>query len=246
MKMVLKIAIVDDDSVFLDEIQNITKNFLVDKRVIAYIDTYRSHNSLLYELEDAKFYDIFLLDIETNKGEINGMEMAKKIRQKYRSVFIIFITSHMEYTLDAFKVTAFRFLPKHNLKLYLEETLEEVIHECELSKKEKHYYLIETITKYIKLYYTDIYYVYKIGKYAVFVSAIGEYRVRKSLAIVYKELDSPEFIFVERGFVANITHINRMEDAKIFMDVNNIILKVGRPQVHIVKEKIATYWGEHS
>ena len=106
------------------------------------------------------------------------------------------------------------------------------------------FYLIETITKYIKLYYIDIYYIYKVGKYSIIVSTIGEYKVRKSLNQVYDELNSEEFIFIERGYIANIIHIDRMEKEKVYMD-NDITLKVGRPQVHNVKTKIAEYWGEH-
>ncbi len=240
--MILKIAIVDDDMIFLEKLQQITQNFFAKRKVIITIDVFQSHRLLLYELSEGTYYDLFLLDIEIKGSDINGMSTAKRIREINKSAILIFITSHMKYTLDAFKVSAFRYLPKHNLEVGLEEALNNSLEE--FKEREKKFYLIETITKYIKLYYANIYYIYKVGKYSIIVSEIGEYKVRKSLNTVYNELQSEEFIFIERGYIANIIHIDRMENEKIFMD-NNIILKVGRPQVHIVKSKIAEYWGSH-
>lgn len=242
--MVLKMAIVDDDTLFLQDIEKISYEFLKKEKVIASIDTFTSHRMLLYEVDEDSYYDLFLLDIEMkDDNDINGIQIAKRIREYNRDSIIIFVTSHMKYTLDAFKVIAFRYIPKNELKKGLEEALQETIKE--LHEREKSFYLIETITKYIKLYYTNIYYIYKVGKYSIFVSTTGEYKVRKSLATVFKELNSLEFVFVERGFIANITHIDRMEDEKVFMD-NGIVLKVSRPQIHMVKEKIAEYWGENT
>lgn len=240
--MILKIAIVDDDMIFLKKMQKIIQDFFKDKKVITTIDIFQSHKLLLYELSEDTYYDLFLLDIETQDGDINGMNMAKKIREVNKSSILIFITSHMKYTLEAFKVSTFRYLSKLNLDLELGEALDNVLEEFRL--RENKFYLIETITKYIKLYYIDIYYIYKVGKYSIIVSTIGEYKVRKSLNQVYDELNSEEFIFIERGYIANIIHIDRMEKEKVYMD-NDITLKVGRPQVHNVKTKIAEYWGEH-
>lgn len=194
--MTLKIAIVDDELMFLDYIQQIVHSYFASKKIVATIDVFQSHELLLYELDEDIYYDLFLFDIEMKNGSMNGMETAKRIRERNRSAIIIFITSHMKYTLDAFKVSIFRYLPKEDLECRLVEALEDVLYK--LKEREKEFYSIETITKYIKLYYADIYYIYKVGKYSIFYSTIGEYKVRKSLATVYTELNSVEFIFVER------------------------------------------------
>ena len=240
--MILKIAIVDDDQVFLESIQQIIQDYFASKKVITTIDTFQSHKLLSYELTEDMYYDLFLLDIEMKDNGLNGLDMARKIRELNKNAVLIFITSHMKYTLEAFKVSAFRYISKLHLEEQLEEALNKVFEE--FKQRESNFYLIETITKYMKLYYSEIFYIYKIGKYSIIVSSIGEYKVRKSLNMVYKELNSEEFMFVERGYIANIIHIDRMENEKIFID-NGTVLKVGRPQIHKVKDKIAKYWGEH-
>ena len=44
--------------------------------------------------------------------EINGMQIAGFLRKKHNGEFIIFLTSHIEFMPNAFKVKAFRFLNK--------------------------------------------------------------------------------------------------------------------------------------
>lgn len=52
----------------------------------------------------------FFLDIEL--PDINGLELAKKIKSVYGNANIIFVTGHPEYALDAHKVFASGFLVK--------------------------------------------------------------------------------------------------------------------------------------
>lgn len=238
--MVLKIAIVDDDPIFLKYIKELTCDYCRNNKIVPVIDEYLQHRLLLYELNEGTFYDIFLLDIETKKNDIDGITISEKIRRQIPNAHIIFVTSYMKYTIEAFKVKAFRYIPKSEMEMQLPIAMGEAVKELQ----EKGFYTIETITKYVKLYYSSIYYIFKNGKYSIIKSSVGEYKVRKSLNEVYAELNSMEFIFVERGFIANITHIDRMEEGKVYLD-NDTVLQVSRAHVHYVKEKIAEYWSAH-
>lgn len=55
--------------------------------------------------------NVFLLGIQL-KGKLNGYDLAAQIRQALPRAYIIFISEHLEYILQAFKVRAFDFLPK--------------------------------------------------------------------------------------------------------------------------------------
>ena len=50
-------------------------------------------------------FDLILLDIEM--PESTGMEIAEKIKPYLPNVKIIFITSHIEYAIDAFELSIF-------------------------------------------------------------------------------------------------------------------------------------------
>ena len=63
---------------------------------------------------NGEYYDLFILDIEM--PNLDGMELAKVIKEHIKNPVIIFLTSYTDYVYNAFEVEAFRFIPKENMK----------------------------------------------------------------------------------------------------------------------------------
>ena len=61
-------------------------------------------------LKYVESFDIVFLDIKM--PEINGMELAKQMRENRRESIIVFVTSAEEYVFEAYDVEAFHFLLK--------------------------------------------------------------------------------------------------------------------------------------
>lgn len=99
----MRVAVCDDEVVVYQQIMRLLKGN-ADKYTI---DRYESGEKLV---QAAKKYDIIFLDIEM--GQLNGLTTAKYIREQGRNDFIIFLTGHVEFMSEAFKVKAFRFLNK--------------------------------------------------------------------------------------------------------------------------------------
>ena len=79
------------------------------------------------------------------------------------------------------------------------------------------------------------------GRYTVLVHKHGESRVRKSLNLLFQELNSPEFLYIEKGYIVNIRHVMSMKNHILHMR-DGAMLPVGIPRVGEVKRKIAEYW----
>ncbi len=45
----------------------------------------------------------------------------------------------------------------------------------------------------------------------------GESRVRKSLNLLFQELNSPEFLYIEKGYIVNIRHVMSMKNHILHM-----------------------------
>ena len=60
--------------------------------------------SLLFELEDLSDTSAFLLDVEM--PEINGLELAKKLRKRQINLPLIFMTAYPEFALESYEVSA--------------------------------------------------------------------------------------------------------------------------------------------
>ena len=191
--------------------------------------------------EDGFFYDLILLDIEM--PDVNGMELSKKIKPFLPNIKVIFITSHMEYAIDAFELSIFRYVPKNDLEKRLKTAVEDAAKLIELEAGKE--YIIQTAGRMEKIPYRDIFYIRRdSGKNSAIYSNAGTSKVRKSLQQVFEALDAPEFIFIDRGCIVNIIQIMKVADAMVFLK-NGEALPISRAHLQAVKRQINRFWGTH-
>lgn len=108
----MKVAICDDElsccgtlESYLLKISKKYINLAVD------IDVYQSGEEMLRMVEEEEVKpQILFLDMEM--AGMNGIETARKLRNKDRSMLIIYVTSYDKYTMDSFEVSPFRYLLK--------------------------------------------------------------------------------------------------------------------------------------
>ncbi|WP_375180687.1 LytR/AlgR family response regulator transcription factor [Enterococcus rotai] len=172
---------------------------------------------------------------------ISGMELAKAIRTHDQDAYILFVTSYLNYSIEGYELGIFRYIPKNLLEEKIVEALDTFTKEIRL--KNERNYIIRTNSRYEKVLYKNITFIYKSGKNAVFVCENNESKVRKSLKKVYEELDSSEFMFIERGYIVNINQIEKIINGEVFMK-NSEILHIGRSFQKEVKIKLADFWSE--
>lgn len=236
----IKIAVCDDNPVFLKEQERIIRHFYQEKLIQAKQKLFENSELLLFEIHEKIKYDLYILDIDMPK--VNGIRLAKEIREYDKEAYIVFITSHLKYSVIGYEYNVYRYIPKTMISEKLVPTLESVTNEI-LLKADK-YFIISTISRYEKVAYKEIYYIYKEGKNSVFVCSKSVYRVRKSLKQVYEELDCSQFIFIERGYIVNITMISKTINNEMYL-VNGEVLRVGGSYAKEVKQKIAVFWSEN-
>lgn len=112
----MKVICVDDEKIILDSI--VAKCSQID-----FVDSvrgfYSSRKALEYFEDNLKIkVDAVFLDIDM--PEINGMDLAKKIKELSPETEIIFLTGFSNYAVDAFKIHASGYL----LKPFTQEDLE--------------------------------------------------------------------------------------------------------------------------
>ena len=237
----LRIAICDDESQYVENHANVIEQVLKQCGSVGELSKYTHSDNLLYDItEDQFFYDLILLDVEM--PEYSGMELAAKIKPYLPNVKIIFITSHIEYAIDAFELSIFRYVPKNDMEKRLPVAIRDAVKLIELESGK--IYTIQTNSRLEKIPYKEIYYIERDGKNARFVTETGESKVRKSLQQVYEELDSEEFLFVERGCIVNMIHIVQIKDGMAVLK-NGEACAISRSHLQTVKEQINAYWGAH-
>lgn len=108
--MKFKIAICDDEQNQIDYMASIAASWSAHAGHNCEIRTFASAEAFLFEYEEDKAFDILLLDIEMEN--MNGIELAKRIRKDHNRAEIIFITSHFGFVWEGYKVDALHYLTK--------------------------------------------------------------------------------------------------------------------------------------
>lgn len=237
----IRIAICDDDRNAVTLHEKITKNNLQVCGIGYEITVYTQSYNLLCDItDDSFFYDLILLDIEM--PGLTGMEISQKIKPHLPNVKIIFVTSHMEYVIDAFELSIFRYVPKNNKENRLAAAICDAANLIELEAGQE--YMIQTSTRMERILYKDIFYIQRDGKNASIRSSTGISKVRKSLQQVFEELSTPEFIFIDRSYIMNIIHIMKIMDGMAVLK-NGTQLPISRSHLQEVKQQINRFWGAH-
>ena len=237
----LRIAICDDDSAAVQSNRSIAEDCLKQCGSAGEIAAYTHSDNLLYDItEDGFFFDLILLDIEMPGS--TGMELAGKIRPFLPDVKIIFITSHVEYAIDAFELSIFRYVPKDDIARRLPGAIRDAIRLIEL--EEGQFYTIQTNSRLEKIPYKEILFIERDGKNASIATVGGAARVRKSLQQVYEELAAEEFIFIDRGCIVNMIHVTQVKEGTAVLK-NGAALPISRSHLQEVKAQINAYWGAH-
>lgn len=237
----LHIAVCDDDEAVAAANAAAAEEVLRECGNIGRVVTYTDSGNLLYDItEDGFYFDLILLDIEMPGS--NGMELAGKIKPVLPNVKIIFITSHIEYAIDAFELSVFRYVPKQDREKRLFSAIRDAVKL--LAIEDGRIYTIQTNSRLEKIPYREILYIERDGKNATIVTESGTSKVRKSLQQVYEELASEEFLYIDRGCIVNLIHVMQVKDGTAMLK-NQTALPISRSHLKEVKERINEYWGTH-
>lgn len=108
----MKIAIVDDDSVFMDEVKDIIVERITKVGITDYsISTFSSPEQLLVDIHS---FDLLIIDVEIN--QYNGISICNQIRNSNVDILIMFISSYTTYVFNSFTVSPFSYILKKDLK----------------------------------------------------------------------------------------------------------------------------------
>lgn len=111
----MNIAIVDDEIIWRQNVKNVINTYLGENVHIVF---FGSGESFLAEGQE---FDIVFMDIEM-EGE-DGFATIEEYRQYYPKSINIILTVHTEMSRQGYRVNAFRYIDKANLKEEVEEAL---------------------------------------------------------------------------------------------------------------------------
>lgn len=236
-----KVALCDDNRKYLDILEHTVRRYCHENNVKIEIEIFDDSDKLAEKIEENQTHDAYILDVEM--PNFSGIELSHLIREKAKNAYVIFLTAHDQYAVDACGINVMKYIIKDHMEKELFEALNQLLLRLDKMKTEKTY-IICTKRKYVKILQDEIIYVYKKQKNAVFVleNLESEWE-RKALQEVYKALDNIDMYMLDRGIILNISHIRKILSDKVIMD-GGIELTSSKERINDLKEYLITNIGE--
>ncbi|TQO56588.1 LytR/AlgR family response regulator transcription factor [Paraclostridium bifermentans] len=233
----IKITICEDETEMRLLIENYIKNILDEEYIEYEVSKYCSGEELLEA--NLKDVDILLLDIKLDN--INGMDVARKIRQSGNKMEIIFITSLIDYVQDGYEVKAYRYLLKPINFEELKKHLLTCIKEIKLSKH--NYIIIKNKSNTYKINSNEITYI-EVQKKDMLIHTINKnFEVRYSLEKIEKDLNLDQFVRCHKSFIVNLNYVENIKPNIAILESGEEI-PVSRYRYKDVKEKFLKFLGD--
>lgn len=235
----VRIAFCEDERPQSEYITRLIKTYAKKCHKTITVDTYTSAEQFLISQEDEEPYHLFILDIQL--GKMNGMDLAKKIREKEKEAYIVFLTGLKDYAIEGYEVGAVRYLLKPVREEVLFELLEKICDEIESGGKKYFLYQTSGCTK--RILFSDIYYIESEGHYVNMHTIQENSRWKSSLSSLVKQFETQDFIMVRRGLYANLNHIERIGRMECFLD-NGETIPISKSCYKAINQAFIEYYQE--
>lgn len=217
----MKIAICDDEKLQIELLKKYCISWLSKRKLHAEIATYLSAEAFLFAYEDDKSYDILLLDIQMK--ELDGISLAKKLRELGDNLSIIFITGVKDYVFEGYHVQAIDYILKPIEEKKLETALDRAYNSIQ---KQESFIILQIDNDLVKLNEKDILYIESIGHKSIVYTHNNKYEIKKGINTVEKEISQSFFYKCHRSYIVNILHISSI--SKTDVKVNDALVPIAR------------------
>lgn len=222
----LQIAICDDDLIFTGEFERLVIQESRNMGIRVEIEVFSDGKCLIENIRAGNRYSLIFMDIEMK--QIDGISAAKHIREIYKSVLFIYISSYDNYLKELFEVEPFRFLSKPlNLKKFRNYFKDA----CQRISEIDVYYQFKFNKELQIVSLKDVVYFESRNRVVYIFLADGSYKYfYAKLNTVEKELASSRqfFLRIHQSYLVNYSYIKKMNffNVTVNYNKNEIELKI--------------------
>lgn len=237
----MQIAICDDEKIILNEVAFMIRDIITEYGYDVKTFSFSSGEELLKKVEEEKvLYQIYVLDI--NLCDINGIEIAKRIRNIDKNAIIIFLTSYQEWMPDAFEVQAFNYI----LKPIERKKIEELIKKClSYLNDRKVLYYFKQGNKLFSVPYNEIYYFESEKRKVNVVTASSNYDYYDTISNIQKKLGEEIFVRTHASYFINMDYIRKFDGKFIYLS-NGKELPVSKTYIESFNKNFIEYLKKRS
>lgn len=230
----LNIAICDDNQIFLDDFaKTISSCIKEDHNILKFANA----NDLLNIIEDYsdESIDVVITDIEM--PEMNGINMAKELKNLHPRIQFIFVTNYTEYIQDVFAVNPVYYILKPVDKNKLSEALEKAV--AELSESDKKCFNVTGKNKILRIRFNEIKYIESFSRKIIVHETRRNTELLMKLDDFEKELP-PYFLRIHKSYSVNMNMIRSINNNRIELFSGEVI-PVAKAKYPEIKKNILAF-----
>ena len=220
----IRIAVVEDSVDDLNNCLSLLDRYSKEKHLTFDIQTFASGDAFLMRFKSQ--YDFIILDI--NLSAMNGIDVARNIREKDEEVVIMFATNLAKYATRGYEVDAIDFVlkPLTYASFYLR--LEKVMKK--LNKKNDYFIVVPFDGGFNKININDVLYIEVISHDIIFHLANNQVITTSGTLKKYEEqLKKYWFMRCNSCYLVNAHKIKRVEKLEIQL-VNDEVIAISHPK----------------
>ena len=217
----LNFVICDDNLNIVAKLKEMLEIIFVKNDIDAQVSFISDNAKDTIEFINNNHTDVAILDVNLNSN-MSGIDLAKQIRENNKNMYIIFSTGHLEYSLVAYTVKTFDYLPKPITLERLEITINRLLEDIEASNKKYIHIDKKTIIN-----PDEINYIKKDGMKLVFCTNSQNYETYNSFKKI-KSLLPDNFIQCHKSYIANTDNIININSKNNIINFdNNLSCEIG-------------------
>ena len=219
----IKVLVCDDSALM----RNLISRIIDDTNGMKTVGTAMNGQFLLEKIPVLK-PDVILLDIEM--PDINGVEVARRIRAQNETVQLVFVTGYSDYIAEGYDVSALHYLLKPLQRDKLQAVISKAISLIRRNEKRL------ALSKEGKLWLIPLHEIQYIDVYMNYVTVHGaeDVTVKRTLSDVEKELDE-RFFRVGRSLIVNLNKIRKADRNSITL-LNGCVVPIpGNAYEHLMR-----------
>lgn len=238
----MNVIICEDERLYRKSIaDNVKQWMLLNKKEDVQILLFSSSEELAGKWEQLSA-DLLFLDIQFI-DEMNGMELARLIREKDQHVPIVFVTSTDTYVYEGYNVSALRYLRKPIRYEEIAECMDIGYKQHSLSSN-RFFPIVENGSRTL-LPYDDILYFEARSPHTIvhMRDKPAELRLKLRFSELSGKLLSDVFVRCHRSYFVNISHVRSFRRNELLMS-NDDILPISRPYLAAISSVFECYYLE--
>jgi DNA-binding LytR/AlgR family response regulator len=203
--VMFRVAICDDQQEICSQIENIILDYRKDVAIEIDVEVFFTGEELCEFIEKEHDFDLIFLDIEL--GMIDGIEVARRIRQDMNDEItqILYISSKQSYAMDLFESRPLNFLVKPLSEERIIKYIKQAIQLCE---KGNLLFEFRMGKIFYKVPYKDIIYFESNDKKIQIVTVKGGYEYYGKLSDIEQIVPNKDFLLIHKSYLVNYMYVS--------------------------------------